>query len=158
MKSKCFVQQKDSMQCGIAALTMICRYYGCLYSLDFVSNYCHPTNEGVSLLGISDAAKEIGFETVAARVTIDELAKYPIPVILHWNQNHFVVLYKISKNLKKFYIADPGKGKYSLSRDEFHSHWISIPVYQKGVALFITPTENFGKLKEQKVDKKTLNL
>jgi ATP-binding cassette subfamily B protein len=78
----------------------------------------------VSLLGISEAATELGFETIAGKITVDKLSRSPLPCILHWNQNHFVVLYKVRHN-KKFYVADPGKGLIKYSREEFSKHWVS---------------------------------
>ena len=90
------------MQCGVAALAMVCRYFGKAYSMSFLDSLCHPTTEGVSLLGISDAARRLGLDNVSARVGIAELPKCPLPAILHWNQNHFTVLYKISKNGKRY--------------------------------------------------------
>ena len=116
--------QHDSMQCGITCLQMICRYFGREYSLNSLSKICFATTEGVSMLGINEAAKILGFQTVSARATIDELSETPLPCILHWNQNHFVVLYKVKKG-KKFYIADPGKGKTTYNLEEFRRHWIS---------------------------------
>lgn len=116
--------QHDSMQCGITCLQMICRYFGREYSLDSLSKICFATTEGVSMLGINEAARILGFRTVSARATIEELSETPLPCILHWNQNHFVVLYKVKKS-KKFYIADPGKGKTTYNLEEFRRHWIS---------------------------------
>lgn len=86
--------QHDSMQCGIACLQMICKYFGRDYTLSALSKHCFATTEGVSLLGISEAADTLGLHTLSARATVDELAENPLPAILHWNQNHFVVLYK----------------------------------------------------------------
>ena len=87
--------QHDSMQCGIACLQMICKYHGKEYSQDTLYRYCFATNEGVSLLGISEAATRLGLHTTCGRVTTEQLHKDPLPCILHWNQNHFVVLYRI---------------------------------------------------------------
>lgn len=120
-----FIRQKDAMQCGVAALAMISRCFGARYDIDYLSQYCFPTNQGVSLKGISDAAKQIGLKPTAAYFTIDNLREFSLPCILHWNQNHFVVLYKISRKSDKFFIADPAKGKYICTLAEFMSHWIS---------------------------------
>lgn len=138
------------MQCGVAALTMVCRHFGARYSLDFVSKFCHATTEGVSLKGISDAAERLGLETCGARVSPSQLAAAPLPAILHWNQNHFVVLHKVSRSGRRFHIADPGKGLYSLSESEFRQHWISTSRDGKemGVALFLEPTEKFGEMED----------
>ena len=150
MKDKDFVKQRDAMQCGVAALTMVCRHFGARYSLDFVSKFCHATTEGVSLKGISDAAERLGLETCGARVSPSQLAAAPLPAILHWNQNHFVVLRKVSRSGRRFHIADPGKGLYSLSESEFRQHWISTSRDGKemGVALFLEPTEKFGEMED----------
>ena len=139
-----FVRQRDSMQCGIACLQMICAHYGKKYSQDFLSNICYATTEGVSLLGIKDAAAKIGFYTISGRLTIDELSSATLPCILHWNQNHFVVLYKVKKG-SKFYIADPGKGLISYTIGEFKQHWIEVGQgeIEKGIAMFLEPTQAF---------------
>lgn len=139
------VKQHDSMQCGIACLAMVCGYYGKQYSIGTLSRYCFATTEGVSLLGISEASKQLGLETVCCRVATDELIDNVWPCILHWNQNHFVVLYKVSRNGKKFYIADPGKGYIKYDREEFERHWISTQSEgkNKGVAMFFEPTQDF---------------
>ncbi len=136
------------MQCGVACLQMICRYYKGRYSTDTLHRYCFATNEGVSLLGIGEAACKLGLNTTSGRMTVEQLAQAPLPCILHWNQNHFVVLYKIRRG-KVFYIADPGKGKIKYTKEEFKSHWVSTSSQgeEKGVAMFLEPTPEFGKLK-----------
>ena len=137
--------QHDSMQCGIACLRMVCKHYGREYSQEYLSRLCFATTEGVSLLGMSDAAGKLGLHTVCGRVSLEQMAKAPLPCILHWNQNHFVVLYKISHNGKKFYIADPGKGLVTYSHEEMESHWASTRSggEDKGVAMFIETTPAF---------------
>ena len=104
-----FSHQHDAMQCGVACLQMICRYYGREYTLDELSELCFVTHQGVSLLSISEAAGQLGLHTVCGNVTIDMLRKAPLPCILHWNQTHFVVLYNVKRN-GDFQIADPAKG------------------------------------------------
>lgn len=94
-------RQHDSMQCGIACLQMICNYYGKEYSLDSLSKICFATTEGVSMLGISETATSLGFYVVNVKCTVKTLTEVSLPSILHWNQNHFVVLYRV-KNEKKF--------------------------------------------------------
>ena len=123
MKKFTFYKQYDSMQCGIACLQMICSYYGKNYSIKSISNYCQATTEGVSLLTISKAAEKLGLLTFTCKSTLKELSETPLPCVLHWHQNHFVVLYKI-KNGKKFYIADPGIGMLKYSLEEFSRYWI----------------------------------
>lgn len=144
MKHFPFYKQHDSMQCGIACLQMICKYFGREYSLDTLSHYCFATTEGVSLLGISEAANKLGLHGTCGRVTIEHLYKALLPCVLHWNQNHFVVLYKIHKKLF-FYIADPSKGIVKFHIDEFKRHWISSQSKgeEKGIAMFLEPTQMF---------------
>ena len=123
---------------------MICKYYDRNYSIDTLLNYCFATNEGISLLGISEAANKIGLCTECVRISVNQLLKNSSPCIIHWNQNHFVVLYKVSKG-KKFYIADPGKGKIKYSIEDFKKHWISTSSNgeEKGIAMLIEPTAAF---------------
>lgn len=102
-----FIYQHDSMQCGVSCLFMVCKYFRQEFSISFLSNICISTTEGVSLLGIREAAEKVGLKTVSGKIWIGKLTQSPLPCILHWNQNHFVVLYKVKK--KRFYIADPGK-------------------------------------------------
>lgn len=96
-KFPCYFQY-DQMDCGPAALSAVSSYYGKKYSIQELREYCHLSKDGVSLLGIEDAANEIGFDTLAVRVTAEEMIKkHPFPCILHWDNCHFVVLYKIQK-------------------------------------------------------------
>lgn len=140
--------QHDSMQCGIACLQMICKYFGRDYTLSALSRYCFATTEGVSLLGISEAADTLGLHTLSARATVDELAENPLPAILHWNQNHFVVLYKV-KNGRKFYVSDPAKGRITYSYDEMIDHWASTMSNGRpaGIAMFFETTPAFFEFK-----------
>lgn len=139
--------QHDSMQCGIACLQMVCKYHGKEYTLAQLSELCFATNEGVSLLGISQAAEKVGLHTICGRATTEQLGKVELPCILHWNQTHFVVLYKIKKrrNRSLYYVADPGKGKIVYTEKEFRDNWLSTQSKgeEKGVAMFLNPTPIF---------------
>jgi ATP-binding cassette subfamily B protein len=145
--------QHDAMQCGIACLLMICRWYKLNYSSSKISDLCPASAEGVSMYGLSETAKQIGFDVVNAKSTIESLSEGPLPAILHWNQNHFVVLHKISRNGKKFYVADPGKGLVTYSLSEFKQHWISTQSggEEKGIVMFLAPTDKFGSVKDESV-------
>ena len=144
--------QHDAMQCGVACLQMVCRHFGCNYSLDFLSQQCAATTGGVSLLALREAAPQLGLSSVCGRAEADTLADAPLPCILHWNQNHFVVLYRVKRN-RKYYIADPGKGLVTYGRAEFLSHWISTHTNgsDKGVVMFLKPTPAFGQCKDNTV-------
>ncbi|WP_294079167.1 peptidase domain-containing ABC transporter [Proteiniphilum sp. UBA5384] len=143
-----FTKQPDSMDCGPACLSMVCEHYGKRYTLEHLRENCFIGRDGVSLLGISRAAEKIGFHTVGGRLTFDKLAeKAPLPCIVHWKQEHFVVVYGIRKNRKDCRIsaADPGKGLLTYSREEFCNNWISTRTQgeEKGVALLLEPTNLF---------------
>lgn len=118
MKHFPIVHQHDSMLYSVACLQMICKYFGREFSSSSLSKLCFATTEGVSMLGINETAKTLGLETVCAKATPKELCEAPLPAIIHWNQNHFVVLYKVKRG-KKFYIADPVKGKTTYNLEEF---------------------------------------
>lgn len=124
---------------------MACAAYGRQYPISEIEKVCTPTHEGVSLKGIADGAKALGIETKGIKSTIEELAQCPLPAILHWNQNHFVVLYKINRRSTKFWIADPAKGKYTVNREGMRKHWVSTKSqgHDKGIALLLEPTAEF---------------
>ena len=142
-----FFPQHDQMDCGPACLAMISSYYGKDFGLQYLRNKSFITREGVSLLGISEASKKIGFSDISAKLNADDFDNGLLPCILHWNQNHFVVLYKISKNIftgkLTYKIADPGHGFISINEEKFKKSWLSDG--EKGVALFLEPTEEFYK-------------
>ena len=151
-----WIKQHDSMQCGVSCLSMICHHYGKSYSLEYLDSFCHANITGVSMLGITDGAKSIGLNTTTVAASTDELNKIVLPCILHWNQNHFVVLYSISKNGKHYQIADPGKGLISYSKKEFENHWISSEHDGEpcGIVMELIPTESFYKQMAEHVPKK----
>ena len=111
--------QIDSADCGPTSLRMIAKYYGKSYTLQTLRERCFISREGVSMLGISDAAEYIGFRTLGVRITFKQLEKdATLPCILHWNQNHFVVCYNIKKSWRgdyKVYIADPAHQKLTYN-------------------------------------------
>lgn len=149
------IRQKDSMQCGIACLASICLHYGKKYSLAFLDELCHSTSEGISLKAISDGANKLGLYTRTGLVTKDYFNKSNMPCILHWDQKHFVVLYRICKSKKQFYIADPGKGHVKYTEQEFSHHWICTRSNgeDKGIAMLLNPMENFSMISFQDENK-----
>lgn len=149
--------QHDAMQCGIACLQMVCKYYGKEYTLAQLSDICLATNEGISLLGISQAAEKLGLHTVCGRATVEQLEQVDLPSIIFWNQNHFVVLYKINKRKKGniYYVADPGKGKNVYTEGEFKKGWLNTQSQreEKGIAMFFEPTGNFWEINSSEKEK-----
>ena len=119
-----FTRQHDAMDCGPACLKMVAEHYGRHYSLEMLRESTSIGREGMSLLGISRAAEKIGMRTIGGRITFEDLKeKAPLPCIVHWNQNHFVVVYGVKG--KKVFVADPGKGLTTYSRETFCEHWLS---------------------------------
>ncbi len=94
MKFK-FIQQHDAMQCGVACMAMICHHFGKDYTVSTLNPYCTPSSEGVSLKGMADLCESIGLDYAAGRIDIESLIESPLPCVLHWGQNHFVVLYSV---------------------------------------------------------------
>lgn len=128
------------MDCGPTCLRMVARYYGKSITLQQLRSLSKTTREGSSLLGISDAAEKIGFRTLGIKVSYEKLKEdAPLPCIAHWNQNHFVVIYKIKKDT--IYIADPGHGLLKYKKDEFLKSWQSD--HHEGILLLLEPTPEF---------------
>ncbi len=138
------------MDCGAACLAMIASYWNCPADVDLIRRLCPPDKNGASMLGISRAAEEIGFKTLGGRLSFDTLQQQkPLPCIVHWNQNHFVVVYKINKRRNKSFavcVADPGLGLLSYTRNEFCEHWASSNNNgeENGIALLLEPAERFS--------------
>lgn len=140
--------QMDAMDCGPASLKMVAKYFGRYYSLQYLRDKCGITKEGVSLLGISTAAESIGLHTVAIKCTIaDLMIKVPFPVIVHWNENHFVVVYHADK--KHVWVSDPIKGHVKYTMQEFRASWY-LKNQDKGVLLALEPTSDFKLSKQDK--------
>ena len=144
------------MDCGASCLAMIAMHYGLHLDRDRLRELCCLDKNGVSLLGISKAAEAIGFKTLGGRLSFEMLSEEaPMPCIVHWNQNHFVVVYKIKKHKKgKYvvYVADPGKGLVTYTQKEFCEHWASTRTEgeEKGIALIFDTTEQFYVQKDTK--------
>ena len=143
-----FCRQLDSRQCGIASVAMISRFYGKKYSLRFLEGKCDLSREGISLKALHDLVQNLGFSSQAGRLTLSQLRECQLPAILHWNQNHFVVLYRIKGDC--FHIADPGKGLRRIRIGEFAEKWLDGKDIDndKGIALFLEPGENFGSIED----------
>lgn len=154
--------QLDTMDCGPTCLRMIAKYYGRSYTLQTLREKSFITREGVSMLGISDAAESIGFHTQGVRLTFEQLVDgINFPCILHWNQNHFVVCYGIKKEKKLFgsaehgysiKIADPTGEKYTMNKSEFLKCWLNSKQDNKdtGVVLLLEPTPDFYNQEDDK--------
>ncbi|PDP43900.1 peptidase domain-containing ABC transporter [Tannerella forsythia] len=147
--------QLDSMDCGPTCLRMIAKHYGKHYSLETLRQHSFITREGVSMLGISDAAEYIGFRTSGVMISFEQLVEEaPLPCIVHWNQNHFVTVYDVKRNKKGYRIrvADPALGSVTYHEAEFKKCWLSTKQENedKGAALLLQPGPEFYDREDEK--------
>ena len=149
-------RQLDTMDCGPTCLRIIAAHYGRSWSLQTLRERCHISREGVSLLGISDAAEAVGFRTMGVKLTFGQLCEEAVlPCIVHWNQNHFIVVYRIERRRGKtwVHVSDPASGLLRYTREQFLKSWISIRENNAGnsdaeaeglgIALLLEPTPRF---------------
>ncbi len=156
--------QQEAADCGPTCLRMIAKHYGKEYSAEMLRKHCYISREGVSMLGISDAAEYIGFRTLGVKISFEQLVNEAVfPCILHWNQCHFVVCYGAKRKGKsgeyKIYISDPASQKITYTAEEFKKCWLSTKVSGRdcGVALILEPGVDFGKREDEiQVRKKSL--
>lgn len=148
-----FFYQHDSMDCGPACLRMIAKYYGRHYTIESLRQKCHISREGVSMLGISNAAEDIGFKTIGVHISYAQFKEeVPFPCIVHWRQNHFIVVYKIKKDT--VLVADPASGLIKYTKKEFLDGWISRKGdSDEGIALLFEPQPEFYSVDGEKPDK-----
>jgi len=138
-------QQLYIKDCAPACLKIISKYYEKAISIDVLRDLCETNRIGTSLENLSKAAEQIGFRTLGVQLSLNEINLAPLPCILHWEQDHFMVLYKIHKNT--YYISDPSKGLVSYTREEFLRHWIhkeATANTKQGIALLIEITPRFN--------------
>lgn len=140
-------KQQDQMDCGATCLRIIFKHFGQSVSIHKIRLLCQTTKDGVNMLGISEAAEKLGFRTYGIRLTLEQLDEVELPCILHWNQSHFVVLYKVKKN--KYYISDPATGLVSYNQEEFSQNWYSSKEIHEGLSLILSPGPNFYDLEEE---------
>lgn len=159
------VVQHDMMDCGPSCLSMIIKYYNRTYPLQYLRELTYANRNGVSMLGISDAAEVVGLKSLGICTTFERLAeKVILPCIIHWRQDHFVVVYKIKVKKTTFgykgkiYVADPAFGNVTYSVKEFLDAWISTSVNgeDKGMLLMLSPTPDFYEKKIKEEEKKSV--
>lgn len=138
------------MDCGPTCLRMVAKHYGKNVNIQFLREKCQINKEGVSLKGISKAADSLGFRSLGVKITFELLKEAPLPCIVHWDQNHFVVVYDIKQRGKKtnIYVANPGTENEVYSKEEFEEHWISIEE-KEGIALLLETTPKFAEFENQ---------
>jgi ATP-binding cassette, subfamily B, bacterial len=139
-----FYKQLDSADCGVTCLRMIARHHGRHYSLEYLRQLSYLDREGVSLMGISDAAEKIGLRTLGVKTGFRRLREdIPLPCVAHWQQDHFVVVYKVANGTVS--VADPKIGKIELGEQEFLDGWISdvVNTEPQGILLLLETTPDF---------------
>ena len=137
-------RQTEAKDCGPTCVKIIAKHYGKLINTQQLRDLSETTREGSSLLGLSDAVESIGFRSLGVKLSYNKLKEAPLPCVLHWNKNHYVVLYKIKKDI--VYISDPAHGLISYSKEEFLKFWIGNNVKEdteEGIALLVEPTPKF---------------
>lgn len=152
-----FYHQLEEMDCGATCLRMVARFHGRYYSLEYLRQLSYLGKQGATLLGISDAAEYIGMQSLALRTNFGQLrTEIPLPCILPWGDDHFVVLYRISE--KYAWIADPQAGKFKLTREEFLTRWADEweDGTGSGIALVLETTPDFYDREDAGVDKSSL--
>lgn len=144
-----YYRQYDSTDCGPACLKSIAKYYGKKYYLQHLRDACHVGRDGVSLIGLSDAAESIGLKSKMVKITLDELLhSVSYPCILYWMQNHFVVLYKVEKGKRRsYYISDPAQGLLVYNQGDFIRSWCYNGT-SDGIALLLEPSPKFYNHKD----------
>lgn len=146
--------QSESTDCGPACLQMVCNYWGKPHSLQYIKGGISISRIGVTIGDIKRRSEELGFNTVVVKATIKQLQEIPFPMILHWRNTHFVVLYNVhhKRSRTEFSIADPSIGKIKFQETEFVKSWLSGD--SKGIAIILKPSESFfnQKLEVEKTD------
>lgn len=152
-----YYKQPDTKDCGPTCLRIIAKHFGKLISLAEIREFSETTRAGSNLMKLSDAAEAIGFKSLGIKVGFKKLQEAPLPLIAHWNNNHFVVVYKIKND--EVFISDPSYGLISYSKKEFVTRWIGNNANEntkEGIALLLETTPKFKKLKWEDSDKKSL--
>ncbi|SNR23554.1 peptidase domain-containing ABC transporter [Flavobacterium sp. ov086] len=157
MKQFANYKQADYKDCGPTCLKIIAKHYGKTINIQELRDFSETTREGSNLLFLSDAAEKIGFRTLGAKLSAQRLDEAPLPCVLHWNQNHYVVLYKIKKGI--YYISDPAFGLIQYHKEEFLKFWIGNNAdesTEEGIALLLEATPKFFQTDFDKEDHKGL--
>ena len=147
--------QADSKDCGPTCLKIIAKHYGKIINIQELRQLSETTREGSNLLNLSDAAEKIGFRTLGVKLSLKQIEEAPLPCILYWNNNHYIVLYKVKKG--SYYISDPAHGLLKYNETDFIKFWIgnnANEATEEGIALLLEPTPKFYQNEFEKDDKK----
>ncbi len=136
-----FIEQQSSSDCGATCLAMISQYWGKRFSINFLRNLAGIGRSGASLKNLAKAAESLGYQARPVRASLSRLVEQNNPWIAHWQGDHYIVVYKIEGD--RVLVADPAKGKYRLSRQDFTAGWT-------GYALLLEPTERLYEIPSEK--------
>ena len=142
-------RQFDAMDCGPTCVRMVASHYGKRFTQRDMRERAFIDRGGVSLLGIAYAAESVGFRTLSVRTTVAALQKEaPLPCIVHWKQNHFVVVHRVTGD--RVHVADPAEGELTYTHEEFTRGWLHDggQTSDRGVALLLEPTPGFFEQEE----------
>ena len=146
-----FYKQLDKMDCGPTCIRMIAKHYKKTVSAEYLRNLAEVTRQGSNLKTLANAAELIGFRTLGVQISLDKLInEVPLPCIVHWKQEHFVVVHKIKKDI--IYVADPGKGLLKYTKKEFLESWIGAGATDQtedGIVLLFEPTPKLFELQDE---------
>lgn len=149
--------QADTKDCGPTCLKIVAKHFGKTINIQQLRDFSETTREGSNLLFLSDAAEKIGFRTLGVKLNLESLDEVPLPCILHWNKEHYVVLYELKKDVYR--ISDPGFGLIEYNKKDFIKFWIgnnATHATEEGIALLIEPTPKFYQSEFDKEEKKGL--
>lgn len=141
-----YYKQQDSLDCGPTCLRMVAKHYGRSFSIQKLRELCFTGRGGTTMWNISDAAEKIGLRSLGVRITLEQLKDVQLPCILHWRQNHYVILYKIKNSI--YHIADPARGLIALPEKEFTKNWFSHKELYDGISLLLGPIASFYEMED----------
>ena len=139
---KCYNQLEHS-DCGLTCIRMVARHYGKSIPMQYLKSITDLNRLGMSIKDIVDCCNKIKLDSVAVKITLEQLNIAPLPIIVFWQQRHFVVVYKIKNG--KYYVADPSQGKIVYNEYEFRDYWLP-DGSAHGLAILVEPKENFHSM------------
>ncbi|GAF05700.1 peptidase domain-containing ABC transporter [Saccharicrinis fermentans] len=142
-----YYHQLDSNDCGPTCLQMVSKYYGKKISIEDIRKLVDVSSSGITLQDLCSAASKLKIDSEAVKINVKEMVLMPLPAILFWKQNHFVVLYKIDQKKKRYYIADPSFGLTKLNEEDFIRNWLGVSTTQneRGIVLLLEPQREFNR-------------
>ena len=138
-----FYAQHSASDCSAACVVMVGRYWGRDFNINRLRELAHVSRDGASLKGLANAVENLGFNSRPVKASLDRLASQKLPAILHWEGNHYVVLFEIQPEY--IIIGDPAIGQRKLTRPEFLQSWT-------GFCLLMEPTLALKKTEGKSTD------